>query len=174
MTRGYSQNGTKWKPEKGIPGSNRWCSGRCARLPRTSPPPVRWRSFSLFFLPSAYCAHTERSANFSHVSIPAGSLGCSSVCVCVGGGGLRGTNTPVFSSQYKTLLSTHSLKWAQDHKLCLQLQIGRGSFGIANLAQNGAIGLSIARCHQLHYIRTSQHMCTYINTTNTQSVLTMW
>ena len=41
----------KRKPRKGIPGSNRRCSGRSARLPRTSPrfgAGQRW-PFSLFF-----------------------------------------------------------------------------------------------------------------------------
>ena len=70
----------KRKPRKGIPGSNRRCSGRRARLPRTSPrfgAGQRW-PFSLFFPPFRVlpCAHTERSANFGHVPIPAGSLGC--------------------------------------------------------------------------------------------------
>ena len=81
LRSGARTQNIKRKPRKGIPGSNRRCSGRCARLPRTSPP-VQRRSalvFFAFFSPPFRvlpCAHTERSANFGHVPIPAGSLGC--------------------------------------------------------------------------------------------------
>ena len=78
--RGAGTRGIRRKPRKGILGSNRRCSGRGTRLPRTSPRfgTGRRQPFSLFFpafrvLP---CAHTEWSANFGHVPIPAGSLGC--------------------------------------------------------------------------------------------------
>ena len=83
----------KTETRKGHPGVEsavqRPSHSTATHKPPPPPPPVRRRSFSLFFPPFRVlpCAHTEQSANFSHVPIPAGSLGCSSVCVCGGGGG---------------------------------------------------------------------------------------